>query len=364
MIRKLIKLALLMLSAAFAFTIYKIAFSSPVLTETVYSNLIYPFFSNVIGGLTKNVSFSIAEVLLYCLAAFLVFFIVFIICALFKPKGMKIFHFVKRVLTLMIIGCFLYTAFVFNWGLNYARVPLAETMKIETREYTVGELKDTCIKLAQKTNLARENVAEDSNGVYALTHSREFILSDIQNLYDEYAPEYLNRGVKAPIKPILTPNLLSSIKTCGIFSPFTYEANINMQMPDLHFAATAAHEYAHLKGFAREDEASFIGWYVSSQSDDPDYIYSANSNALTYALNALYDASKADHAEVYALLSEAVLRDYSANSEYWGEFETQFAKDSHEIYNTYLENNGVQDGTKSYGRMVDLLIALNLAEEF
>ena len=47
-------------------------------------------------------------------------------------------------------------------------------------------------------------------------------------------------------KPVGMKNLLSVIDTSGIFCPFTYEPNINVQMPDLYIPATIAHEYAHL----------------------------------------------------------------------------------------------------------------------
>ena len=73
----------------------------------------------------------------------------------------------------------------------------------------------------------------------------------------------MNLAGRSVVKGVATPNLLSYTETSGIYSPFTFEANINMQMPDLYFAATAAHEYAHLQGFAREDEANFISWYLS-----------------------------------------------------------------------------------------------------
>ena len=73
-------------------------------------------------------------------------------------------------------------------------------------------------------------------------------------------------GGQTRVKGVLTPNLLSTFRTTGIFSPFTYEANINMQMPELYFPAVAAHEYAHLKGFAgRMKPALSRGMYVQSQ---------------------------------------------------------------------------------------------------
>ena len=50
-----------------------------------------------------------------------------------------------------------------------------------------------------------------------------------------------------------------------------------------------------------------------------------------------------------------------ANSEYWSKFETPagntISNVSNKVNNTYLNLNGQEQGTKSYGMVVDLLIA-------
>ncbi len=358
MIGKLLKLAAISLCAVFAFIVQKIAFSFPFLTETVYSRKIYPVLSNWIGGLTSSFSFSAAEILLYLFVAAVLFFLVYIVCAFFKPVGFRLYNVGKRILSFIIVLCLLYTVFVFFWGLNYARLPLADSMGIETTEYTTRELKETCEVLIERANSLREEVAEDGNDVFQLSIPRATVLASIGDLYDAYAPDYMNACVKSQVKKVFTKNLLSLTLTTGIYSPFTFEANVNMQMPDLYFAAVAAHEYAHLQGFAREDEANFISWYVLSQSDEADYAYSANVFALSYALNALGDVSSADYNALYDSLSPGVKRDYSYQSSYWDEFRTEFSEKSQDIYEDYLSQNGVEDGMRSYGRMVDLVIAL------
>ena len=90
-----------------------------------------------------------------------------------------------------------------------------------------------------------------------------------------------------------------------------------------------------------------------------DFAYSAYAYALTYVINALYDVSPADHQEVVSLLDEGILRDFANENEYWQDFESDLADTGEQIYDSYLQNNGVSDGRKSYGRMIDLIIALN-----
>ena len=66
--------------------------------------------------------------------------------------------------------------------------------------------------------------------------------------------------------------------------------------------------------------------------------------------------------ETYSLLCDGVRRDFAANSEYWKQFEGKVAEVSQKINDAYLKANDQTDGTKSYGRMVDLLLALYRAE--
>lgn len=359
MARKLWKLSLWLLTAVGALIVYKLAFLMPEATERIYSRGVYPVLTKIFGTLTAWAPFSIAEVLLYIFAATVLFFVVFTFFSLFKPRGKKLYHFFRRFLTLVIILCLIYFCFVFGWALNYARLPLSQTLDLPVRNSTTEELREVCEILVEQANTRREAVKEDANGVYTLGRSRDTICTMTDSIYQQNAPELLYVSVSTRVKPVATPNLLSITETTGIFSPFTYEPNINMQMPDLTFAACACHEYAHLQGFAREDEANFIAWLVAHDADDPDFAYSASVHALIYALNALHKASYDDWQEVYARLCPGIRRDFADYNDYWDQFDTEFSEKSNDIYNSYLQQNGVDDGRQSYGRMVDLILAMH-----
>ena len=72
-------------------------------------------------------------------------------------------------------------------------------------------------------------------------------------------------------KPLINSRLLSVQQLCGIYSPFTIEANYNREMPYYNIPHTICHELSHLKGFMREDEANFIGYLACIGSDSPDF---------------------------------------------------------------------------------------------
>jgi hypothetical protein len=52
-----------------------------------------------------------------------------------------------------------------------------------------------------------------------------------------------------------------------------------------------------------------------------------------------------------------VKNDLMYSSNYWKQFETKVAEISNKVNDSYLKANNQDDGVKSYGRMVDLLLA-------
>ena len=57
------------------------------------------------------------------------------------------------------------------------------------------------------------------------------------------------------------------------------------------------------------------------------------------------------------MLSDGVQRDLAANNAYWDQFEGPIAQISSQVNDSYLKANQQEDGVKSYGKMVDLLLA-------
>jgi hypothetical protein len=151
---------------------------------------------------------------------------------------------------------------------------------------------------------------------------------------------------------------MSYLHLAGIYSPFTVEANYNRAMPPGDIPFSICHELAHLCGYAREDEANFIAFLACRESGVADLHYSGLLNTLTYVLNALYaDISLEEYRGLYQKLPEQVLRDLQQNAAYWRSFAGPVSELSSKVNDVYLKANNQPEGIKSYGRMVDLLLA-------
>jgi hypothetical protein len=165
-------------------------------------------------------------------------------------------------------------------------------------------------------------------------------------------------GSFGPAKPVLYSIGLSYSHITGVYFPFTGEPNVNVDVPMLYFAASCNHEAAHQRGFAREDEANFLAYYVCSFSDDPSVRYSGTMLALVHAMNQLHSANSDLYFELRSTYISGLSRDLEDNSRYWRQFESPVSEAVQEVNNTFLKANMQQDGVKSYGRMTDLLIGL------
>lgn len=140
--------------------------------------------------------------------------------------------------------------------------------------------------------------------------------------------------------------------------PLLVEPNVNIDQPAFMIPVTAAHEMAHARGLAREDDCDFAAILSCLSHDQPLWRYSGLISAWKSVGRRLWEEDPDSWNRIYAeSLSPAVIRDLRAESDYWKAFETPLADLSEKVNNAYLKANRVEEGVKSYGAVVDLLLA-------
>jgi hypothetical protein len=343
------------------YTLFRLSEHFPAFTEHVYSRAIYRVIGPALSTITGILPFSLGELLLYAFILFVIAFIVVMIVHAVRAHASWWYVLLRRVITLLCVFSMVYAAFVFLWGFNYSRQKLADTLNLNASPATVAELSATCAALVDRANTLRSLIPEDEDGLFAPEMSRRDIMRNVPGYYSTAAQEsgcsFLG-GSFGRVKPVLWSKGLSQAHITGVYFPFTGEANVNADVPDLLFTATCLHEAAHQRGYAREDEANFLSYYVSSYSNDASVSYSGTMLALIHAMNKLYEADSDKYYELRQTYCDGIERDLNQNSAYWQQFESPVSDVAETVNNTYLKANGQQDGVKSYGRMVDLLIAL------
>ena len=143
---------------------------------------------------------------------------------------------------------------------------------------------------------------------------------------------------------------------------FTAESNVNTNNVGYDLPFVIAHENAHRYGVAPENEANFFAFYLLEDAADADLAYSVTMAALRYCQNALYAVDYDEFAEIYGTYHPLVAADMAAYSAHWKQYEGKVAEVSEAVNNTSLVVQGQTDGVRSYGRVVDLMLAWYDAE--
>ena len=319
----------------------------------------YSALSLAVNRATGLVPFSIGELLVYALCAFLLFRIVSLAVGLIRGKGTRAARAVRFAANLAVFASAAYFLFVVDCGINYSRLPFAETCGLTVRPSSTAELQELCASLAGDLNRLRPGLATDGRDVMKLRQGDlRAVAREAARNYDKISGDdpLLRQGYGEP-KPVLLSRLMSRCDITGMFFPFTFEANVNTDVPEYTIPATMCHELTHLRGYMREDEANFVGYLVCRKSGDPDFQYSGDMLAFTFASNALFSADAEAANRIFAGLGDGVRRDLAFNSAYWKQFEGPVAQVSDRVNDRYLKANNQDDGIRSYGRMVDLLLA-------
>ena len=339
-----------------------------------YAKHIFPIFPNTFGRLFSPIPFSVYEWILYFCVAFLVILFATIIFLLIKsffykrhkrgtlsfrqktpwfPSKKLITRFLYSIAVLASFVLFLLHA---TDLINYQRSSVAIDFDLTVEPSSVNKLSNLCKKLALELNELSTKIPVDQNGLLKLpdTYAKD-AKEAMQNLGKQY-PAF--SGYYPNAKPVTFSRGMSYLNLTGLYSPFTIEANYNKDIPTYNIPYTICHEYAHLKGFIREDEAGFIAYMACKNSSNLVLQYSGTLSAFIYATNALYEVGATkDYNSIFDSLEKQILRDIQYNSYYWNQFQGKLSEIAESANDQYLKANNQTDGVKSYGRMVDLMLA-------
>ena len=305
-----------------------------------YAVTVYPAIVGTLGRISGIFPFSVVESAVYFLIAAAVWY--------------TVTH-IRRIKMVLVRALFLLTGifflFTFNCGVNYYRKPFSSYSGLEVRKSSKDELTELCAALTKTVN----QYCEDGVGAaMEMKDANREGVAAMRRLGEQY-PQLA--GYYPRPKPLAWSYFFSVQQMFGQYSPFTVEANYNREMPDYNIPHTICHELSHLRGFMREDEANFIGYLACIGSDSPSYRYSGYLTGWVYATNALAKTDMEAYLELCGALDERAWVDLRGNNEFWARYDGKAAEVSNQLNDTYLKINSQADGVKSYGRVVDLMLA-------
>lgn len=274
---------------------------------------------------------------------------------------------VSKAVSLMLVSAILLlSSYLVTVACGYRTTPLDRKMKLAQTEITVETLDRTARALLSAANALEGELVRDESGASVMPYSYDELSRELSRAYRTMNQKYrLTPPSAARLKPVLLSDLMSRARFAGIWSYITGETNINVNPPDYCIPFTAAHEMAHQRGVAREDEANFVAFLALTSSDAPYLRYAGYVGLFEYVASDLArldrDAYRALALE--GLLSEEILSEMRAYNEYYFSTEDSVISGVAGSFNdAYLKLNGTS-GEASYAEVVCLAVSFFAEQE-
>ena len=310
-----------------------------------------------LGRLCALTSLSVMELLYVLAGAAALAYVVGSVIAVVKARGRRGQRAYGALLLAADVCLTVYALFCLMWGVNYWTDSFQDRSGITAQPVAAEDLEAVTAYFAQQLAAAADSVPRDENGVYAVP--KEQILAESRLVYGgvtEQFPflDFRDTGVKA----VGCSRFMSIMGFTGVYFACIGESNVNVDSPACLLPSTVAHELAHQRGIAWEQECNFLGVLASVTSGMPDYVYSGWLLGFIHLGNALYETDPEAYWAIRNALPETVSADLRDNNAYWDQFRDNVVeKVSDTVYDAALKSYGDANGMKSYSMVVELLVA-------
>lgn len=299
---------------------------------------------------------SVAELLTALLLTSCVLWLVWTVAGLLRRRDGRALG--RRLLVLASVLLWLWCGFCWMWNAAYYASSFQEKSGLRVQPYPVETLIQVTALFAQRAAEFSTQVERDGDGRFAV--DRDEILARGPEVYEDVSREFpfLALEGQTRAKPIFFSRLQSRLGFTGVYFPFTGEANVNVDAPACLLPATVAHEMAHQRMVASEQEANFVGILAAVTSGGPVYQYSGYLMGLIQLCNALAPVDRAAWQDiVQRYFTQELADDWNANNAYWAALASPMEDAAEQVYDSFLKGNGQELGMRSYGACVDLLAA-------
>lgn len=321
----------------------------PDFVERYYSTGIYPYISKVSRYILGWIPFSVGDLLYVVLIVWLLF-------SLYKLVKKRFGNWKKFLTETLLALNIIYLSFHLLWGFNYYRLPLHQALNIGN-EYTTEELGKLTKRLIDRSNELHSELQPNDSAAVFFPFTVQEIFNKTPEGYTEIEESFpkLDYPPKS-IKNSLFRYPLSVMGFGGYLNPITNEAQINGLIPGHRWPLVSCHEQGHQLGFAKENEANFIGVLASTNNPDRYFKYSGYIFALRYCLNEYYLRDPKAAEALKPIIKPGIFANYKESYDFWARFENPLEPVIEAIYGKYLVANNQPGGMQSYNYVVGLLV--------
>lgn len=314
----------------------------PAAIESWYSRGVYPLWQRTATTIANFVPFALFDVML---AVFAVAVAVMIVRArrarAWRAAGLR----------LLWLAAIVAIWFQLAWGLNYRRVPIAEALALDVEgpAAQAGALDRFARAVAAQTAATAADLDRDT----PMTPQR--MLAELSAGFDRAQQRLgLTRLARAGRpKYSLFDFYFRWAAIDGVTNPLIPETMIVSGLTPAEAYATVAHEWAHLAGYASEDEANFVGWLACLEAGG-----GARYNGWLFALMKAAGAAPPAQARVWiAQAGPTAARDLEAIRARLLSSSPTVRRAASAAYDGFLRANRVEGGIASYDAVLQLMLA-------
>ena len=309
---------------------------SPQWVEQSFTNGYYPAWEHLWSSFTRVLPFSFGDVIALAGIALAIAALIFV-----RPWW-------RALLGIGALCGFFAFWFYAGWGFGYSRSPLEERA-----QFSAERVNPEAIDILRKIAIAQMNrlapVAHRAHSTRGFDRGvlRDAWLPVVQRLGDRWQPNV------SPAKRSLAGAFMNLNGTSGFTNPFSLETQLAPDLLWIERPFTQAHEWSHVAGFNREDEANYIGLVSCLRDPDPIVQYSGWLELFLY----LPPLAKYPH----KMFVEEVWSDFAALRARNAHFvNLNFSRFSWRVYNSYLKSNRIASGVRNYDEVTRLLAGIPL----
>jgi hypothetical protein len=333
--------------------VIKLLSANKIWVETIYTDRFYSFFSKVLRIIFGWIPFSLGDMVYLLVGCWLIWKAIANTKMLFKKKVTRKLL-LKKILRLLLVFIFIYIGFNIFWGINYNRKGIVYQLQLTELNYDSADLKMIQAVLVQKVNDAKLSAMKGRElypGKKELFKKAEVSYNYAEKKYPFLQYKHLS------VKSSLYGWLGNYLGFTGYYNPFTGEAQVNTTVPKFLQPYIATHEIAHQLGYAKENEANFVGYLAAINSPDPVFHYSTYFDLFLYANREVYFFDSVSSKNAREELNPFVKKDIEELIQFNRAHRSVVEPAITWMYGKFLKLNEQPKGMQSYNAVVGMLIA-------
>lgn len=328
---------------------------APPAAVGLYGDRVYPALQAVVTPLSNRVPIPLFDALLALLIVLAVWAVARVGRRAWRTRSIR--PIVRTGAVAAVVAAGLYLWFLVLWGYNYRRPGVEAALPAFHADRSTPAMVRRLAELA----------VSRSNRLHAEAHRTGFpAIDEVPRPLLESLHEVEGRlgrarptAVSRPKRPWTTP-YMRAVGVSGMLAPWFLETYLNPDLTGPERPYVLAHEWAHLSGFAPEEDASFVGLLTAMGAADPASQYSA---WLFLASEAAMRLPPGTREQVLAGLDDGPRDDLRAIAARLQSRVPWLDQASWVAYDHAIKSQGAEEGVGGYGRVIDLVLGSGVLTE-